>query len=160
MKAAAVHQRESILSLTYTGTLEFDAGVDTTALIVHLADYLRKLEARDIRISQASVSFRGGLFRAVSNWNILIPFGYGKLIVDETAHQVRYGLSFRQLICVVTTMLALACLIEWSVATFDSVVPLVLGIGWLWLVGGNLMLGIPRFRRFLRGAIDSLPVRQ
>lgn len=104
MKAVPVHQREFILSLTYAGALEFDAGIDSTALIAHLADHLRKLNARDIKASQSSVSFRGGLFRAVSNWNVLIPFGYGELIVDKATHEVRYRLSFRQLIYTVTTL--------------------------------------------------------
>jgi hypothetical protein len=160
VKGAPAHRRESILSLTYTGTLEFDTGVDITALIAHLADYLRKLDARNIRTSYTSVSFRGGLFRTVSSGNILIPFGYGELIVDETAHEVGYGLCFRQLICVVTTLLGLGYVAEWPVTRFEPVVPLVLGISWLSLVGGNLMIGIPRFQRFLRSAIDSLPFPQ
>jgi len=160
MNTTPFHQPEFIRLLTYTGALEFDDGVDTAALITHLADHLRKLDGRDIKISRASVSFRGGLFRGVNNWNILVPFGYGELIADETTHEVRYRLSFRQLICAATALLGLAFVIGWSAAKFEPVVPLVVGFAWLWLVGGNLMLGIPRFQRFLQDAIDSLPVRQ
>jgi hypothetical protein len=59
-----------MLSLTCTGTFEFDDGVDKAALLAHLAEQLRKLDARSIRISGDAVSFSGGFFRGVNNWNI------------------------------------------------------------------------------------------
>jgi hypothetical protein len=147
-------------SLTYSGSFEFDEGVDKAALILHLAECLRKLNAHDIRPSQVSVSFRGGVFRGVSNWNILIPFERGELMVDETAHEVRYRLSFHHLVFFAAIFFGFGCLIAWPDSKFDPAIPLVLGLGCLFLVGGNLMLGIPRFHRFLRDAIDSLPVRR
>jgi hypothetical protein len=80
-----------MLSLICTGTFEFDDGVDKAALLAHLAEQLRKLDARAIRISRDAVSFRGGFFRGVNNWNILIPFGHGELIVDNAKPEVYYA---------------------------------------------------------------------
>jgi len=134
-------------------------GVDKTVLIAHLAECLRKLNAHDVRTSQASVSFRGGFFRA-SAIGISIPFDRGELTVDEALHAVHYRLSFRQLVFFAAIFFAFGCLIEWPNSKFDLAIPLVLGLGCLFLVGGNLMLGVPRFHRFLRDAIDSLPVRR
>jgi hypothetical protein len=37
-------------------------------------------------------------------------------------------------------------------------VPFAFAFGWLILVGGNLMIGVPRFQKFLREAIDTAPV--
>ena len=143
-------------SLTYTGTLEFDDGVDKTALIAHLADCLRKLDAHEIRISHTSVSFRGGMFRFVSNWNLLGPFGYGELIVNDATHEVRYHLSFRQLAWAATIILGCMSAFALYASGYNPGIPfLVFGFGWLWLVGGNLAIGIWRFRRFLRTAIDT-----
>jgi hypothetical protein len=66
-----------MLPLVYKGQMYLDECVAETALLDHLASCLKKLDARDIRTSGNSISFRGGLFRGVSGWNILIPFGRG-----------------------------------------------------------------------------------
>jgi hypothetical protein len=50
-------------SLAYYGAFDFDEGVDKAALLAHLAHCLQKVNARDIRISRDSVSFRSGFFR-------------------------------------------------------------------------------------------------
>jgi hypothetical protein len=145
-------------SPAYNGTLEFDEGVGKTALLAHLACCLRKVNAHEVRISPNSVSFRGGVFRGVSNWNILSPFGCGDLAVDDISHEVRYQLSFRQLILVVSTLLGLGAFSAWSDISHNPLMLVAFVVMWLWFVGGNLAIGIPRFERFLRDAIDTLPI--
>jgi hypothetical protein len=147
-----------MLSLTCTGTFEFDDGVDKAALLAHLAEQLRKLDARSIRISRDAVSFSGGVFRGVNNWNILIPFGHGELIVDNAKPEVSYRLSVRQLVITVTIILAFVFVNLWSVVRTDPAILFLLAFGWLWLIGGNLMVALPRFKRFLRDSIDTVPV--
>ena len=39
------------------------------------------------------VTFRGGVFRFVTNWNILVNFGFGDLAVDSDAREIHYRLS-------------------------------------------------------------------
>jgi len=143
----------------YNGALDFDEGVDRASLLAHLDFCLRKINARDVQISSDSVSFRGGLFRGVNNWNLLIPFGRGKLVVDDVRHEVRYRLSFRQLMLAALTLLGLAACLAWSDFGHNPFTLVALAVGWLWLVGGNLAIGIPRFRRFLRDSIDALPAQ-
>jgi len=70
---------------------------------------------------------------------------------------VRYRLSFRQLIVTVNIMLGIMAGEAWF-DTRDPIVLLLLPVGWSWLIGGNLAIGIPRFRRFLRNSIDSVPI--
>jgi len=104
------------------------------------------------------LSFRGGIFRFVDNWNALVPFGRGQLIVDDERHAVRYHVSFRQLTYAATIMVVFGAAGGWFATKHDPVVSLFFAFGWLWLVGGNLMIGIPRFQRFLRKAIDNAPI--
>ena len=82
-----------------------------------------------------SVSFRGGLFRGVNKWNMLIPFEYGELVVDDATHEVRCRLSFRQLIVATTIMLGFIGAIAWYAASYNPVVPVLVfgmvGCGWL-----------------------------
>jgi hypothetical protein len=46
----------------------------------------------------------------------------------------------------------------WSVVRDDPTILFLLAFGWLWLIGGNLMVALPRFKRFLRDAVDTVPV--
>ena len=104
------------------------------------------------------MSFRGGFIRGVNNWNILIPFGHGELIVDNTKPEVSYRISVRQLVITVTIILAFVFVNLWSVVRADPAISFLLAFGWLWLIGGNLMVALPRFKRFLRDSIDAVPI--
>jgi hypothetical protein len=140
----------------HTRTINFDGDVDLAALPAHLADCLRRLDARAVKVDQNRVSFTGGLFRLVGNWNVLIPFGFGDLMIDPIARNIRYRLSFRQLIIFATV--GVGILIgsfayeshSWGTVTF-------MPIAWIWLVGGNLAIGLPRFKKFLDSAIETAP---
>jgi hypothetical protein len=147
--------------LMIEGTLDFgDVQIET--LLAHLSDRLRDVEARRITISDNSVSFRGGLFRFAGRWNVLVPFGYGELVTDPEKRRVHYRLSIRELVVAVTTMMVLVAIGAWVLIQESPGIVLFFALGWLWLwlVGGNLLFGIPRFKRFLREAVDSTPVRR
>src|SRR5580693_8994219 len=88
----------------YTRTLNFGDEVNAAALPTYLADCLRGVEARGVVIEANRVLFRGGVFRLVGNWNVLCPFGFGDLAVDANLRQIRYRLSFRQLMLVATAL--------------------------------------------------------
>jgi hypothetical protein len=144
--------------LVSSGTLEFDERIDKAALLAHLAEQLRKQDARSITINHNAVSFRGGFFRLVNNRNVLNPFGHGELIVDNARPEVTYRLSVRQLVITMTIVVAIPFVSLWSVVGANPTFLFLLAFGWLWLVGGNLMIGVTRFKRFLRASIDTVPV--
>jgi len=147
-----------MLDPTLTGTLALDSAAGHEALLDHLANCLRQVDARRVQISPDSVTFRGGMFRLVGKMNMLVPFGHGELMVGGPVPQVRYRLSIRQLLSVMTVVVGFAAVLAWLATGGDILFPLlVLGFGWLWLVGLNLLIGLFRFRRFLRRSIDSLP---
>jgi hypothetical protein len=145
----------------HTGDVPFDDKVDLAVLPTHLADCLRDVRARAIEIEGNHIAFTGGMFRLVSNWNVLVPFGYGDLTVDAGTRQVHYRLSSRQLV-IPATVLTIVLAIFWIVQMTASrnwpwqpilAIPLL----WVWLVGGNLAIGLWRFQRFLRRAIRTAP---
>jgi len=115
---------------------------------------LHRLSARKLDMSGDTVSFAGGGFRFVSNWNLLVPISRGKIVVMPIADgvTVRYQISFRELIVVATIMiLAMAVIFcgfegRAGLASVAFFVP----VGWLWLVGMNIVIAIPRFNCFVK----------
>lgn len=140
-----------------TGSVPFDQGVDSTSLPVHLAGRLRGVDASTVEILGNQVAFTAGKFRLVGNWNVLGPFGSGDLTVDSIACEVRYKLNCWQLVVMATVMTGLmAAFLLLSGGKPALWFP---PFGWLWLVGGNLAIGIPRFRSFIARALTTAPRR-
>src|SRR5688572_19734145 len=142
-----------------TRSLEFARDVDSAQLPEHLADSLRSVHATDVVVSQRGVTFRAGMFRFVSNWNVLVPFTRGELVVDETAKRLRYRVSFLQLFAVLVLFTVLAIVVMPRQGFSPGMVPVAVALIWIWLGGGNLVIGLVRFERFLRRAMSSAPRR-
>jgi hypothetical protein len=145
----------------HTGDVPFDDGVDLTVLPNHLANCLRDVNADAIKIEGSHIAFSGGIFRLVSNWNVLVPFGYGDLTVDAVTRQIHYRLSSRQLVILATVVsVVIAAFVIFGMTASRGgpwqpilAIPLI----WVWIVGGNLAMGPQRFQRFLRGAVSTAP---
>jgi hypothetical protein len=144
-----------MLSPIRVGTVPFDRAVDSKLLPAHLASYLRSVQASTVAIVENRVTFTAGLFRGVGSWNVLVPFGSGELAVHPDNCEVRYMLNCWQLIIVVTVMLVLGA--SFMVFAGGGRALWLLPFMWLWLVGGNLALGISRFRNYLVRAIADAP---
>lgn len=140
----------------YTRTLHFGDEVNAAALLTYLADCLRSAEARGVVIEANRVLFRGGVFRLVSNWNVLCPFGFGDLTVDANLRQIRYRLSFRQL-WLVAAALTLFIAVFGSIETRSWRVLAAIPFFLLWLFGANLAVGLGRFKSFLQHAVEQAP---
>lgn len=140
----------------YNKTVNYGDEIDSSLLPTHLADSLRHVEARAVRVESSRVLFKGGAFRLVGSWNVLSPFGFGDMTVDADRHQVQYRLSFLQLLLIATAgtlFLAVFGLImsrSWYVL---AAIP----FWWLWMVVGNLAIGLGRFESFVQSAIATAP---
>lgn len=137
------------------GSICFNEENDPEKLASHLADCLHDADAKSVDLADGKVTFKGGGFRLVSNWNVLVPFGFGELRVDPITRQVYYRLSARQLVAIGTVFVGLMTIFTlmsraWQPAIF---MPFM----WLWIVGGNLAIGVFRFERFVRRSIESAP---
>jgi hypothetical protein len=144
-----------MLSLMREGTVPFGADVDTSKLSAYLASVLQNAHARDLKVRAGSVEFKAGLFRLVTSWNVLNQFGTGILTIDPQIRQVKYQLRFRQLVVVVTVQVGIMSLV--ILRTVGWRLLAMIPIMWLWLVGGNLFIGIARFERFLSSALADAP---
>lgn len=98
------------------------------------------------------------MFRLVTNWNILVPFGFGDLSVDPQGRKVQYCLSYRQL--------AVSWIVGCGVAEIGLAILrpqhmfwIMLGVPALCVVVSsvNLAIGVSRFQGFLRRAIANAP---
>jgi hypothetical protein len=140
----------------YTRSVIVEGNTDWSALPEHLGRCLRDAQASSVQVAGSEIRFTGGLFRIVSNWNVLVPFGSGELRADTNSRQIVYRLSFRQLMVVATCQIGMLGVI--ILVASRSWLPLVLlPIGWLGLVGGNLIIGLPRFRAFVEHAVSTAP---
>jgi hypothetical protein len=143
--------------LTKTGVLQFGAEVDASALPAFLASTLQSVDARRIEVCDDRVKFNGGMFRLVGSWNVLHPFGSGILVVDPVGRQVRYQLSFSQLLVATTIVIILIAIVALVNIGWQPLI--ALPIGWIWLVGGSLVIGLSRFHRFIQKALAGAPRR-
>ena len=140
----------------YKGRLKFDKNVDSAALAAHLADSLRRANARKVKVDQNRVSFTAGIFRLLSYGSFLVQIGFGDLTVDSAARQIEYRLSFRQLLLGATISAGfLAGAIRYDSGSWELIrmVPLM----WLFLVGFSFVLGLSRFDDFLCRTLKTAP---
>lgn len=128
-----------------------DAAYDD--LLATLEQRLRDADARKVTNNGDELCFAGGFFRFVSNWNLLVPIGKGRISLDRQTSRITYSLSFVQLVIGGILM----------VGFMDTVV-----IGWkwpaegicaasvvmfLWLVGMNYLIALARFDKFMKRCI-------
>lgn len=144
-----------MLSPIRLGVVPCDTEVDSALLPQHLASCLRSADASTVEIVGNRVRFTAGVFRMVGNWNVLVPFGSGELSVHSDRCEVRYTLNCRQIFIAATVMIAFGA--AFMLTSGGSRAVWLLPFMWLWLVGGNLAIGIPRFRSFVASAIASAP---
>jgi hypothetical protein len=114
---------------------------------------LAQAKAGALRREGSAVQFRGGVFRLVSNWNVLVPISNGALEVSPSANgvSVTYRVTFGQMLVAVTLMVG-AFFGSFVMTTPNTSVAGGLGIlavAWLWLFGGNFALTRWRLPAFL-----------
>jgi len=131
-----------------SGRLDFGPEIDPSLLPAHLAECLRSVDADAVEITNNRVTFEGGVFRFVTNWNVLVPFGFGDVIVDSEARAVPYGrpLGMPHIglwRCPWAPKVILTLLLFVSVAGFI-----------------NLTIRISNFERFLRRSIATAPLKR
>ena len=117
---------------------------------------LEAVNARDVCVDRQRISFTGGMFRFVLNWNILIQIGHGYVDLNETEDSfvVSYYASFRQMF-VIVSLLVLIFAIDLFV---NDRMPLagklaLLAFAWVVLFGGNWVIAMARFPSFVNSML-------
>jgi hypothetical protein len=147
--------------LVKTGAVDFDCEIDPSLLPAQLASCLRSVGADAVQVMDKGVTFRGGMFRFVTNWNVLAAFGFGDLKVDSEAREVRYCLSYRQLVIFTVVMAGVTAATILILGSLQgmSLSPSLLALPPLLLVVVfiNLAWRTYDFERFLRRSIATAP---
>jgi hypothetical protein len=129
-------------------------------LAARVASALIKVRASNVSLIGTSVTFRGGIFRLVSNWNILVPVGWGAIgVLTGSPGVVAYKFSCREMLGV-TTLIALVVALFMAFVVPPSA-PLFFRLGapvlmWLWLYGGNYLISRYRLPAFVKDAVVGI----
>ena len=145
-----------------TGAVDFGKEVDSSLLAAHVAARLRDVDANEVDVRPNRVTFKGGFFRFVTNWNILVSFGFGDIVVDHDTHEIRYRLSYRQLVIYSAIMFGVMCLFLLTFSGTQGMISgiwTILGLLLIWLCIGflNVTIGVWRFERLQGRAIATAP---
>lgn len=140
---------------SWSGSILLPSPASPAKVAARIAEGLRKAEASWVALDGERIEFTGGMFRAVWNWNLLVSFGSGEIRVDQAAGRVFYRLHLTQLMIVAAT---LSLFMGVAMAAEDMTAAIVATpCFWVFLVGGNLLIGVTRFREFLEGAVRGGP---
>jgi hypothetical protein len=145
-----------------TGAVDFGKDVDSSLLAAHLAVRLREVDASEVEVRNNRVTFSGGIFRFVTNWNILVSFGFGDLTVDSDTSEIRYRLSYRQLVIASAAMFVVMCVFLLAFSGTQGIISgtwTIFALLLMWLCVGfmNVTIGVWRFKRFLGRATGTAP---
>lgn len=142
------------LPFSVTRSLTISGVSDPTSATDRLERGLEKLKARRITRRGPIVDFRGGMFRPVSNHNLLVAINTGRLQVEpyHSGVRVSFRLEFLQIFWMVSAMV-LGFLgpfvLSSSNLSWGEAALVLLGF-WLWLFGGNVLITLFRFPRWIR----------
>jgi len=140
----------------YSGAIKYDVNLEPSVLANALADCLLEVDAKNVFIMGNFIFFTGGIFRLVSNWNVLGPFGRGELEIDPVGKQVLFRLSLAQ--SIITSFLSAAGLGIFMIAVGAPIqfVATFLPVIWIVPLGANYFTGVSRFSSFLNKSITSI----
>ncbi|MHC4520897.1 MAG: hypothetical protein ACYTAS_20085 [Planctomycetota bacterium] len=140
----------------YCDSVRFNEDTLPSALPTHLAECLRRAGAWEVDVDDNRVIFKGSSIGTIGD--VLVPFGCGELEVDSVVREVRYRLRVAHLVVFATVAVCGMAAILLSVR-FPSRIIMIsfLLVAWMWVVGGGILLGVPRFNAFLHRSISSAP---
>jgi hypothetical protein len=143
-------------SIKGTLVLSACASDDVPRFLSKIRAELESVKARHISLSGNKISFRGGVFRFVSNWNVLCPVGSGVIeVIPGTPPVLRYHFSCLEMLVVVSLMVLFLGLFLAQRSPIVLELFLFPVLAWLWLFGMNYLTAAIRLPRFVRRAVDA-----
>jgi hypothetical protein len=138
-----------------SGTIEITTheAASLKPIVSAVENAIRDSKPTNLSVKDGVISFRAGAFRLVNGGNQLVSIGSGEIRFSQRDELVLidYRISFVHMFIFVSLFFGLPYVflpqahLEFSVA------------GWLWLFGGNYLLTLYRFPRFLRAAAEKAP---
>ena len=118
-----------------------------------LAERIRAEKPSNISSNPHQITFSGGFFRFVGNWNLLVTIDYGviDIVPDNNRLLISYKLRFKGLFILSSLMTIMFAFVIFSSGFTFQNLAVVAGI-WLWFFGGNFIITVVRFHGFVRSA--------
>jgi len=127
------------------GELTFDSRTPDRAAAVYaslLGDLLREARPRQLDVLESRVYVRGGIFRLVSNWNLLagVTSATIEAIPGQNQVTVRYSIKVTELLvlCTLLTLLILVTVVFAHGPWFAAIAGPALM--WAWVFGMNYLI--------------------
>jgi hypothetical protein len=150
--------------LEHNGEVRLPAGVTAEQIrdliLPHVAEQLRvKHRARNVEVTDGQVRFTGGAFRLVTNWNLLVTVGRGRVEAPAPGDPrvLRYHLSFRQALCFLVVFILLTVAFWGSLpgGFEEGLGVLVFGLVVVWPTAWLMQVGTTRsrFRAFIERSV-------
>jgi hypothetical protein len=141
--------------LSIDGEIELKSSAPESDILSGLRRALAAQKANNISTDGRRIAFEAGVFRLVSNWNVLVPVGSGTIeIVPGPPRRVRYAFSCRQMAAFTTAMAGvMSCLAAREGGAAGAV--LIFAGAWAWLFGMNYIIAAFRLPGFVRDAVES-----
>lgn len=133
------------------GEVRFESSSPRTAALQYaksVGNELREAKPGELHISGSRVFVRGGIFRFVSSWNLLVAVTSATIdvIADENHVTVRYDVKVTELLLSCAAFTALGVAKFWN----DELLIPVLVMIWGWLFGMNYLVMRLRITSMLR----------
>ena len=150
--------------LDYRGRVSWrsQTGVQSEQLqqevLSHLAQALTDVKGSP-QVQGGRVSFTGGVFRAVSNWNVLYPITEGFIEVqpEQDFYVISYELNFKQILVMASVIAGVLFLMSAVVGQAPVVAVFFLcSFVWLAIFGMNYVRAMATFPGFITRALKSL----
>ncbi len=117
-----------------------------------VVEALRQQKALSLRATGGAITFRGGILRAVTDWNVLRPISSGEIVFSQVGDTVTltYRVSWLGLFIVTTAVASGAIAIS-----RDPNLLFILPVAWLFLFFGTYTSVAAGFREFLEHAAGA-----
>jgi len=134
-----------VFPTSYTGSIKLEAlaASEIDTVLNRVEQELHKALAVGVSRTGHKISFRGGMFRPVWNWNVLVQVGHGDVeVLPGSPGILRYRFSCTEVLIFATIAAVVFGLLTSSALVFVG--------AWLWLFGMNYLIGAIQIPRFIR----------
>ena len=121
----------------------------------YIADSLRFEQASTVEDDDEKIKFSVGFFRSFWNWTALSTIYGGEINFQTDAGRILVvsRLSFTDTVVIASAVIGLMALYNYRTmsAGDDDVIFYI--VAWFWFIGGNMIVSVYRWRRFIRQCV-------
>lgn len=142
------------------GQLRFRTGTPETAATAYaraLADLLQRARPRELEVLGSKVFVRGGIFRPVTSWNLLVGVTSATIQADpeEGAVVIHYEIHVTELVVACCCMSLFGIPVSIATQSLFPGLPWFLLV-WIWIFGMNYVLTRTRMASTFREAANQI----